>query len=251
MSEAAKKTQQDENPLLNIIINVLLPVVILSKMSKESQTWYHLGPENAMYFALAFPICYGIWHFIQHKKCNIFSIVGVVSVLLTGVISLIIWKYDNLRPHAALLFGIKEAIQPLMLGSLFLLTHKSKSPLFNMFLFNDLVFNINKIEKKIKKEEKETAYKSLLWRSTLLFFGSFCVSSVLNIFVAYHFLGDLDPAAPNWKELYNEEVAGIMFWGFLVIGVPILVIGAGIITYLVKGLQKITAFKFEELLQQK
>jgi hypothetical protein len=37
------------------------------------------------------------------------------------------------------------------------------------------------------------------------------------------------PTAENWKELYNKDVGRITGWGFLVIGVPLLVIGGFIL----------------------
>jgi len=246
--EEKKKTTQDENPLMNIIINVIAPVLILSQMSKEHESLWHVGPEKAMYFALALPLGYGIWHFIKNKKLNIFSVVGVISVLLTGIITILIWNDPSLRPQAALLFGIKEAAQPLLLGSLFLLTHKAKTPLFNAFIYNDGIFDVKKIEKEVKAQEAGKEYNSLLWNSTLLFFGSFILSAILNMLVAYHFLGDLNPESDNWSVEYNSGVAAIMGWGFLVIGAPLLVIGGFIFFYLIKGLKKLTHFELEGLL---
>lgn len=243
-----KQVKQDDNPLMNIIINVLAPVLILSQMSKEGHQAWHLGPEKAMYVALALPLGYGIYHFIKTRKLNIFSVVGVISVLLTGIITLLIWNDESLRPQAALLFGIKEAAQPLLLGSLFLLTHRTKSPLFNAFIYNDGIFNIKKIEKEISEEGVEKDYKGLLWKSTLFFFGSFLFSSALNLFVAFYFLQDLDPTSELWAEEYNAGVAKIMGWGFLLIGAPLLVIGGFIFYYLIRGLKSLTHFKLEELL---
>lgn len=249
MSEQKVK-QKDENPLVNLIINVIAPVLILSKMSKAGEKAWHLGPEKAMYIALALPIAYGIWFLIKNKKLNIFSIVGIISVLLTGLITLIILNDASLRPKAALLFGIKEAAQPLLLGSLFLLTHRSKTPLFNAFIFNDGIFNIKKIESEIEKAELQTDYKALLWKSTLFFFGSFVLSAILNLFVAFYFLSDLTPTLPEaeWFELYNEKVGSIMGWGYLIIGVPLLVIGGFIFYYLISGLKRLTHFELEGLL---
>jgi len=245
---AETKPQQEENPLMNIIINVIAPVLILSQMSKEMEKAWHVGPEKAMYFALALPLGYGVYHFIKTKKLNIFSVVGVISVLLTGIITVIIWNNEALRPQAALLFGIKEAVQPLILGSLFLLTHKSKSPLFNAFVYSDALFNVKKIEQEIEAEGSQKEYHSLLWKSTLLFFGSFLISAVLNLFVAFYFLQDLDPTSISWAVEYNDAVAKIMGWGFLIIGAPLIIIGIFIIYYLITGLKKLTHFELEGLL---
>ena len=245
---AQTQAKQDENPLLNILINVIAPVLILAQMSKENDAMWHVGPEKAMYFALALPIAYGAWHFIKTKKLNVFSVVGVLSVLLTGIITIIIWNNESLRPQAALLFGIKEAVQPLLLGSLFLITHKTKSPLFNAFIYNDGIFDVNKIEKKIQSEDATAEYKQLLWKSTLFFFGSFLISAVLNMFVAYHFLDGLDPDSSTWAQDYNTGVAKIMGWGFLIIGAPLIVIGGFIFYYLISGLKRLTSFDLEGLI---
>ena len=248
-------TTKDENPLMNLIINVIAPVIILSQMSKDSEkiaakAW-HLGPEKAMYIALSLPIGYGIYHFIKNRKLNIFSVVGALSVLFTGVITMVIWNNDALRPQASLLFGIKEAVVPLLLGSLFLFTHKTQNPLFNAFIYNDGMFDIDKIESEIEAENAQPAYQKLLWNSTLLFFGSFVVSAVLNLLVAFYFLHGLEPDSINWKEEYNAAVAKVMGWGFLIIGAPLLVIGGFILYYLISGLKRLTHFELEGLLHKR
>jgi thiosulfate reductase cytochrome b subunit len=71
----------------------------------------------------------------------------------------------------------------------------------------------------------------------------------MNLGLAFYFLGDLDPSAENWKELYNADVAKITGWGFLVIGVPLLVIGGMILSKLIKGLKELTGLETERILQ--
>ncbi|MDA7930666.1 hypothetical protein N9B34_00310 [Akkermansiaceae bacterium] len=252
MSTSPKTTAaQDDNPLANIILNVLAPVLILSYCSKDGESLWHLGPYSAMALAIAIPIAYGIWHFIRYKKFNIFSAVGFGNVLLTGAISIYLYASDDpeVRKNAPLLFGIKEAVQPLILGSLFLITAKSASPLFNTFIYNDGIFDQSRINKAVKENEKQSELGQLLWSSTKLFFGSFCLSAVMNLGLAFYFLGDLDPTAKNWKELYNSDVAKITGWGFLVIGFPLLVVGGFILSRLIKGLKELTGLETDRILQ--
>jgi len=251
----APAPKKQDNPLTDIIVNVILPVLILSHCSKDpsdpgAKAW-HLGPYLAMGLAISIPLAYGIWHFIQHKKLNTFSAVGVGNVLLTGLITIYLFWDDNpeTRKHAPLLFGIKEAIQPLILGSLFLLTHKSATPLFNAFVYNEHIFDHGRINKKVKAHGKESELGKLLWSSTLLFFGSFCLSSVMNLGLAFYFLHDLDPTATDWKELYNADVGRITGWGFLVIGVPLLVVGGFILARMIKGLKSLTGLETDKILQ--
>ena len=250
--EDSFKTSPDpqDNPFLNIILNVLAPVMVLSYFSKEGDKAWHIGPQLAIVIALALPIGYGIWHFAKYRKMNIFSFVGFLSVLLTGAITIYLWSGGvGVRQNAALLFGVKEAIQPLILGSLFLITHRMAKPLFNAFFYSDALFDVTRIEQRVVEIGEQVKYKSLLWKSTLLFFGSFLLSSVMNLFLAYYFLGDLDPMASNWKELYNKDVARITGWGMLVIGGPLMVVGMFILWYLIRNLRALTGLETEKILQ--
>ena len=247
---ASKPDANQENPFANIIINVLAPVLVLSYLSKEGDKLWHIGPMWAMIVALVIPIAYGVWHYVKYRQMNVFSLVGLFSVMLTGAITIYLWSGGaNVRKNAALFFGIKEAVQPLILGSLLLITHKMSNPLFNVFLYNDSIFDLSRIEGAIVERGFKKDYKKLLWNSTLLFFGSFVISSVVNLALAFYFLGDLDPLSENWKELYNNDVAKITGWGFVVIGVPILVVGSCILWYLVTGLKRLTGLETDMILQ--
>ena len=144
---ASKTATPQENPFADIIINVLVPVLVLSYLSKEDDQLWHVGPMWAMFVALAIPIGYGLWHYFKYRRMNVFSLVGLFSVVLTGAITLYLWSGGaSVRKNAALLFGIKEAVQPLVLGSLLLITHKMSKPLFNVFVYNDAIFDLSKID---------------------------------------------------------------------------------------------------------
>lgn len=251
MSTKAK----EESPLANIIINVLLPVIILTHMSKErigfgeDDKFWHVGPLNALFIAIAIPLVYGIYHFIKTKEFNLFSGIGVLSVLLTGGVTLYLWNEDgSVKPDAALWFGLKEAIQPLILGGVVLASHWTKSPLFREFIYNDGIFDVPRVEKKVEELGKMDAYKQVVFRNTLIFCGSFLISAILNMFLAQHFLGALDFTAENARELYNQGVAKITGWGFVVIGLPLFVLAAFIIFRHAKDLQKLTGLEKEEVL---
>ena len=65
MSTTASK--KEESPLTNIMINVLIPVIVLSQMSKDPMMvddpkMWHLGPYKALLVALLIPLGYGIFH---------------------------------------------------------------------------------------------------------------------------------------------------------------------------------------------
>ena len=88
----AKK--QQENPLANIMWNVLIPIVALSFLGKDGEKLWHIGPVFGMLVAVSLPVIYGVHHLIKTKKPNFFSILGVVSILLTGGIAIMAYQ-DN------------------------------------------------------------------------------------------------------------------------------------------------------------
>jgi len=169
---------KQEHPLANILINVLIPVMVLSylskdpeiqaKLGKEVKPW-HLGPLWAMIIALIPPLAYGAWHFVKTKHGNVFSALGFVSVLLTGGLTLYLWNADgSVKPNAGLLFGIKEASIPLVLAFAILSSHKSASPLIRVFLYNDSIFDIARIERRVAERGAEAAYARLMLEATPL-----------------------------------------------------------------------------------
>jgi len=247
-----------ENPLTNILVNVIVPVLALSYLSKDPDLLerlgktvrpWHLGPAKAMAVALALPIGYGIWFFARHKAANFFSVVGLASVALTGGLTLYLWNDDGtVKAHAAELFGIKEASIPLVLGLAIFLSHWTKTPLLNAFLYSPQIFDIKRIERAVRERDAEPAYARLLFSSTIIFASSFLVSTVLNFFLALFFLGDIDTRAANALEQYNAGVAKLTGWGFAVIGAPVLVLLFLVLWRLVRSLHRITGLDTEEIL---
>ena len=96
--------QTKEHPLANILINVIVPVLILSYLSKDpdlqarlgkiAKPW-HIGPLKAMILALVLPFGYGVWHYLKTRKGNFFSALGLISVLLSGGLTLYLWNQNG------------------------------------------------------------------------------------------------------------------------------------------------------------
>lgn len=261
------KTTPKEHPLANILINVLIPVFILSFLSKDPaiqallhkpltlQTWFgeiprfwYIGPFKALIVALSFPLIYGVWMFTKSGKFNFFSGLGFGSVLLTGGLTLYLWNPDgSVKEHAGLLFGIKEGAIPFALGIAVWLSRKSSSPLLNVFLYNDSIFDIPKIEAKIAENRADSGYQDLLRHATMLFAASFFISSVMNVALALFFFRGFDRAAPDALEIYNAIIGKLTGWGFAVIGLPLLVFLFFTLKRILKGLRELTGFNDEEL----
>jgi hypothetical protein len=255
MSE--KKTAQD-HPLANILINVIIPVLILSYLSKDpalqeklgkTARFWHIGPLWGMILALALPLGYGAWHYIKTRKGNFFSALGLISVLLSGGLTLYLWNTDGtVKPNAGLLFGIKEALVPLVLGVAILMSHRSPTPLIRVFLYNDTIFDIPRIEKRVDEIGAQGGYDHILLGATRLFATSFFLSSVMNLVLAQWFFHGFDSRAIDALENYNAIIGRVTGWGFAVIGVPILAFLFFTLKKLLSGLQKLTGLSEEELM---
>lgn len=249
---------KQEHPLVNIFVNVLIPVMVLSTLSKDPEIQaklgkaakpWHIGPLWAMIIALALPFGYGIWHFIKTRKGNFFSALGLISVGLSGGLTLYLWNADGtVKPNAGLLFGIKEGLIPLVLGIAILGSQRSATPLIRLFLYNDTIFDIPKIERKVAEISGQGRYEHLLRDATRLFAGSFFLSAVMNVGLALWFFRNFDASAIDALEKYNGIIGTLTWAGFVAIGAPLMGILFLILTRLLKGLRELTGMTDEELM---
>ena len=247
-----------DHPLANILINVLVPVLILSYLSKDpliqaklgkAAHFWHLGPLRAMALALVLPLGYGIWHYLKTRKGNLFSALGLVSVLLSGGLTLYLWNQNGtVKPNAGFLFGIKESLIPFMLGIAILMSQRSGSPLIRVFLYNDSIFDIPKIECRVDELAARGAYAHLLWNATRWFAASFFLSALMNLGLAQWFFQGFDAAAIDALEKYNAIIARVIGWAFAVIGAPIVVCLYFTLRRLLNGLGALTGLSEDEMM---
>lgn len=247
-----------EHPLANILINVIVPVLILSYLSKDPELQvrlgkiarpWHIGPLKAMILALTLPLGYGVWHFIKTRKGNFFSALGLISVLLSGGLTLYLWNANGtVKPNAGLLVGLKEALIPLVLGVAILTSHRSGTPLIRVFLYNDTIFDIPRIESRVAEISAQADYDRLLLGATKLFSTSFFLSSLMNLGLAQWFFRGFNASAINALETFNGIMGSMMGWSFVVIGIPTIVFLFFTLRRLLNGLEQLTGLKDDELM---
>ena len=112
-----------------------------------------------------------------------------------------------------------------------------------LFLYNPDIFDVNRIEKAIAKRNEHTAYDKALFRTTCTMAASFFLSACLNYGLAMYFL----KGAENSRVAYNEAIAKLTGWGYLVIGVPCMVIWFVAGWLLVRRLKGLTELEFEDM----
>jgi hypothetical protein len=220
-----------ENPLANILVNVLIPVVVLNFLSKE----HRLGPLWAMIIAVSLPLGYGIWFAVTRKKANFFSLLGLVSILLTGGL--------GLAQANATWFALKEALIPLMFGIAILGSHWTSKPLLNVFLLSPELFDLKRIDKAIADNNASPAYGKLRFNATLMLAGSMFASSVMNFFLALYFLKGKE----SDQVAYNEAIGKLTGVGFAVIGIPMLAVMVATLLLLLRKLRKLTGLEQDDI----
>ena len=221
-----------KDAISNIIFNIAIPVFILSKGSSEQ----YLGPLWGLVVALIFPLSYGIWDLIQKKKWNFISVLGLISVLLTGGLAL--FKLSGIW------FAVKEAAIPAVIGVFVFFTNKTEYNLVRMLILNPKVIELEKIEGLVEEHKKENEFEKLITNSTYLLVSSFALSAVLNFVLAVVIL-----KSPTGTEAFNQELGRMTALSFPVIMVPSTVILAFSLWYLLKGISKLTGVHINELLK--
>ena len=93
-SEIIEKTSvKKENTFLNLGFNLILPILFLNKgkqwFGEYLEPYFDNVAVGVLVVAIAFPVAYFIYDYLKRSKYNIFSILGLISVLLTGGIGIL------------------------------------------------------------------------------------------------------------------------------------------------------------------
>ncbi len=226
-------SKKQENFLLNIGCNILLPVVMLKQLSSEDR----LGPVFALVVALAFPIGYFVYDMVRRRNANIISVFGFLNIMLTGSFGLM-----EAEPKWVV---IKETAMPLMIAVMVLATANTKKSLLKTFLLNDQLFDIDKINSHIDTPEKQTKLDSEFRVANWLLVASFMVSAALNYILASRIV-----KSQGGTEAFNQEIATLTWVGYLVITGPTMIISIYALWRLVKQLKLLTGLDFLGLLHE-
>ena len=225
------KSAKKENLWVNLAFNIAIPAIILSKFSNDD----YLGITFGLVVALAFPFLYGVMDFFQRDKINIFSVLGVISTLLTGSISLL-----KLGPEY---IAIKEAAIPGLIGITIFISTWTRFPLVGKLIMNEAIFNLKKLNQAISDHQAEEQLNKVLRNCSFLVSLSFAFSSMMNYLLAVWVVVS-DPGTVA----YNEELGKMTALSYPVIALPSMIIMGAALFYLVRHIQKITGKGIEEFL---
>src|SRR5690606_1314966 len=173
------------------------------------------------------PISYGLWDLRQSGKINPFSILGVVSVFLTGGISLL-----QLDPKY---IAIKEAAIPAIIGIAVLFTQRTRFPLVKTLILNAQLVQVDSLYAALANNGKTELFERRMAQASFIVAGSFFVSSVLNYVLAKVIL-----VSPPGTSAYSEELGRMTALSYPVIALPSTVILMAAIWFVFSQVRKLT-----------
>ena len=218
------------SPLVEILINVVIPSVILMKLSGDD----HLGTVNALVLALAFPLIYGGLDLIRNRKLNYIAILGLVSVMLTGGIGL--FKLD------VKWLAIKEAAVPAVIGLVVVITGFTRSPLVKKLIFNPLIMATDKIKDALDKRQSMDIFDNKLRFANHCLAGTFVFSAIMN-----YILAKVIVTSDAGTVAFNEELGKMTVLSYPIIAIPSMVMLFGIMWYVFRVIKKLTGMSLEEI----
>jgi len=218
--------------VLNILLNVVIPVVILTRFSDEDQ----LGPVRGFILALAFPLLFGLYELVRVRRFSFTAGLGIAGVLLTGGIGLF-----ELDPKWV---AVKEAAVPLILALAIIASQWTRKPLARLFL--EKAIDTPRVGAALERNGTTARYNRLTVYATYLLASAFFLSAVLN-----YTLAKVIVTSEPGTSAFNRELGRMTALSFPVITIPVMIVLIGTILFIVRGTQKLTGLEFEEIFHSK
>ncbi|MGB0414803.1 MAG: VC0807 family protein [Coraliomargarita sp.] len=238
-SAPAKAPAKQENVFLNLGCNLILPIMML----KKGEKWFgsYLEPYfdrvavGVLLIAIAFPIGYFIFDLIKRSKFNFVSIVGLVSVLLTGLFGVLELPVEW--------FALKEAALPLAIGIGIAASIYTKNSFFKAIVLNPDICNVDRITVALQESQKEAQFEKLLRFCNWVIVVSMGLSVILNFILARWIV-----VSPTGTEAFNDEVAKMMWVSMIVIMIPSMALMIYAFYRLMSGITQMTGLKLEDIM---
>lgn len=227
-----QSTTKTSSPLIELTVTLIIPSLILMKLSGAE----HLGAVNALLAALAFPLGWGVREYLRQRKFNFFAALGFFSVLLTGGIGLL-----QLDPQW---LAVKEAAIPAVLGLAVLGSTFTRYPLVRALLFSPAIMQVERIQAALDTHGTRAAFEAKLTHATWMLAGSFLFSAVMNYLLASWVV----TSAPG-TEAFNEELGQLTLLSYPVIALPSMLIMMGALFYLARALRLLAGLGLSDILR--
>jgi intracellular septation protein A len=229
--ETADRPKHKPRPFIDLIVSIVIPSVILMKLSDDA----NLGASLALVVALAFPLGWGLFELVRYRKFNAIALLGLISVLLTGGIGLLELETRWL--------AIKEAAIPGILGIGVLISTRTRFPLIRTLLYNPKIMNTEKIHQALEDRGHTALFETRLLNANYLLSGTFFFSSVMNYILAKWIV-----TSPSGSTAFNEELGRLTLLSYPMIAIPSMIMMMAIFYYLWKTIHGLTGLSLDNIL---
>jgi hypothetical protein len=225
------KSDAKPNPLLEIAITIIVPAIVLMKLSGADS----LGPLNALLLGLAFPLGWGLWDGWRRRKLSWMAVLGVVSTLLTGGIGLLALDAKWL--------AVKEAAVPTLIGLVILGSVWTGNPLIRMLVFNASLFDVEKVNQALVAKGNTRSFDLRLRQGTVMLAGTFFFSAVANFLLTRWVV-----TSPAGTEAFNQELGRLTLLSYPIIAIPSMLMMMGLLYWLARQAKSMTGLDMGDML---
>jgi len=225
-------SKRQPHPLLDLLLTVVLPSAALEYLSANDR----LGPFWALVVASLLPLGLGVYCWVTKSGLNLFSVLGLVAVIVTGGLGLL--------KLPAFWFGIKEIAVPVLIGIAFPLSHRWGKPIISSMLFAPHLINERALRAALDTPEKQASFDKQLFQASLGLGIAMLGSAVINFALAIYLIGNKEPGS----EAYVKAIGTLNWGGTIIIGVPLLVAMMVVMVRFLRGIQRLTGLEKEDLL---
>ena len=226
--------KKKESPLVSLLVSIVIPAIILSKFSTEE----YLGILPGFLVALSLPVGYAIYNLFVRKETGFISIIGFVSIFLTGIIGVFEFSTEWL--------AVKEAAVPLLIGIAVIVSLKTPYPIVKKLLFNEEILDLKLIDEKLEENSNTPEMDKALFKATFMVAGSFLLSAFLNFFLTKYIV-----VSPAGTAAFNEELGTLTAISYPAIALPSTAVMFVALYYIFKQITKLTGLSFEEMMSEK
>lgn len=231
MGDARNLPGRSRSPLLELAVTILLPSLVLMKLSGEDA----LGAMNALVLALAFPLGWGAAEWRRHGRPGWMAGLGLASVLLTGGIGLL-----ALDPQW---LAVKEAAIPGLIGLVVIGSAWTRYPLVKTLLYNPAILDVTRVRERLEARGHVETFEARLQRATWMLGGTFFFSAAMNYLLASWIV-----TSPAGSAAFNEELGRLTLMSYPVIALPSTLMLMFVLYYLSRVIRDLTGLKFTDLL---
>ena len=218
--------------MLQIAINFIIPIVILTQFSGEAQ----LGPIKSLLLALAFPIGLELYSLRSNRRPNVLSMISIGGILITGAIALLGLSENWL--------AVRRTVPYAAAGAAFLISALFKRPLLGALL--PYLLDMEEVRARALEKHAAGQLERRIARANYLTGILFMILAIASYFATLWVI-----ASPGGSPGFNQEYARLRLISLPAITLPMVIGLTAVLYYLVHSMEKLTGLEFDSILKKK